>query len=77
MTKNYNIDGDTLKACQYTRSLEIGGIVIGFILYEIHVDVIYTLFYKHQDVLLLTKTEFRTSLIFYLPYFMTPTTDVV
>ena len=68
---------EALKLRQRQCCMDIGEIVFGFTLQRAQVDAIWTLFYKHHDLLLVAKTGFGKSLIFQLLPFMINPTGVV
>lgn len=51
------------------RYIKFGLVVFGFTLYHSQINIIWTLYYKCRDLLLLAKTGFKKSLIFYLFFF--------
>lgn len=55
---------DVLLAYQYLRLKKFELIVFDYILYEDQIKVIYTLYYKQKNLLLLGKIGFGKNLIF-------------
>lgn len=74
---NHIMEGDELIFCQKQRCKELGMVVFEFTLNDEQVDAIWTLCYKHEDLLLLAKTGFGKSVIFQLPPFMSSPSGVV
>ena len=55
-----------LMARQRQWCKQVGSVIFGFTFQEAQIDVVWTLFYKRRDLLLLAKTGFGKNLIFQL-----------
>lgn len=67
------VEDAELTARQRQRCKDIGQGVLGFILYDTQIEAIWTLLYERKNLLLMTNTRFRKSLIFQrLPFMMMP-----